>query len=87
MVDRAVQQAAHEACRAERRGNETPGMSAEILIGAFTDQIRAIAGQLTAHNAENYLDLPDGQRVGNVRRIPQPTMQPHQFQRRTALAR
>ena len=59
-------------------------MSAELLIGAFHDQIRRIVEQLTQHNAENYLDLPDGMRVGNVRRIPQPALQPHQLERARA---
>jgi hypothetical protein len=59
-------------------------MNAELLIGAFDDQIQAIVGQLTAHNAENYLDLPDGMRVGNVRRVPQPAWQPHQLERGAA---
>jgi hypothetical protein len=84
MVDRAVQQAALEARRAERRGEAAPGLSPELLIGAFHDQIQAIVGQLTAHNAENYLDLPDGMRVGNVRRIAQPAWQPHQLERNGA---
>lgn len=82
LVDRAVQQAAHRACRSERRGAADPGMNAELLIRAFSDQIQAIARQLTPHNAENYLDLPDGARVGSVRRVPQPTWQPHQLERR-----
>lgn len=81
LVDRAVQQAAAEACRAERQGAERPGLTAEMLIAAIDQQVRSIVDQLHKDNASNYLTLPDGMRVGNVRRIEQPAVLPFQLER------
>jgi hypothetical protein len=81
LVDRAVQQSAARACRAERQGSETPGLTAKMLIGAFDEQLRSILDQLHRDNVNNYLTLPDGVRVGAVRRIEQPTVLPFELER------
>jgi hypothetical protein len=81
LVDRAVQQAAAEACRAEHAGCDQPGVSPEGVIAACHRQIRSIVDQLTPYNAGNYLTLPDGARVGDVRRIEQPQVLPFELER------
>ena len=57
----------------ERRG--------PALQAAFDNQIRGICEQITEYNAHNYLTLPDGARVGAVRRIEQPSVQPFELER------
>jgi hypothetical protein len=81
LVDRAVQEAAMEACRAERQGCERPGVTLAQLLGAFERQVRAVVDQLHPHNVTNYLDLPDGARVVGVRRIDQPVVRPLELER------
>lgn len=81
LVDRAVQEAATEACRAERQGTDRPGLTAASLVAAFDRQVRSVVDQLHPHNVTNYLDLPDGVRVVNVRRIDQPTVLPMTLER------
>jgi hypothetical protein len=81
LVDRAVQQAADEACRAERNGCENPGVTARMIIAAFDQQVRAIVEQLHMHNVANYLTLPDGVRVANVKKLDQPTVLPFELER------
>jgi hypothetical protein len=81
LVDRAVQQAAAAACGVERSGCQTPGISRHVLCAAFHRQVRAIVDQLTPHNAENYLTLRDGERVVNVRRIPQLALADYDLER------
>jgi SpoVK/Ycf46/Vps4 family AAA+-type ATPase len=85
LVDRAVQEAAAEACRAERFGCDAPGLTTEHLILAFDDQIRSIVDQLSRDNVSNYLTLPDGVRVGDVRRIEQPSIRPVELESRIGL--
>ena len=74
VVQRAVQEAATEAWRAEGTGIGVNGLTAAQLIGAFDRQIRAICEQLQPGNVAHYVTLPDGVRVANVRRIPQPPL-------------
>jgi ATP-dependent 26S proteasome regulatory subunit len=81
LVDRAVQQAADAACRAEREGSEHPGVSSRMLIRAFDQQIRSIVEQLNKDNAQNYLTLPDGVRVANVKKLEQPSVLPFELER------
>jgi len=81
LVDRAVQQAASEACRAERAGAARPGLSSALLVSAFDRQVRAVVDQLHRDNVGQYLDLPDGARVGAVRRIEQPALLPVELER------
>jgi SpoVK/Ycf46/Vps4 family AAA+-type ATPase len=81
LVDRAVQQAAAEACRAERQGADRPGLTGGQLIRAFDQQVRTIVDQLHKDNVSNYLSLPDGVRVGTVRRIEQPAVLPFELER------
>jgi hypothetical protein len=81
LVDRAVQEAATAARRAERLRQGRPGLSTALLAASFDRQIRAIADQLHSHNVTNYLDLPDGVRVASIRRIPQPAILPVELER------
>jgi len=81
LIDRAVQQAATAASHAEAQGAPRPGVSFELLVQAFDQQVRGVADQLTEHNVAHYLDVPDGARVANLRRIPQPSLLPHELQR------
>lgn len=81
LVDRAVQQAADEAVKAEDSGTDHPGVTHELLVRAFDEQIRSTVDLLREHNAGSYLDLPDGVRVATVRRIPQPAHLQVEFQR------
>jgi ATP-dependent 26S proteasome regulatory subunit len=81
LVDRAVQQAAAEACRAERLGVEEPGVTANLLIRTFDRQVRSIVEQLHRDNVANYVTLPEGARVANVRRLEQPTVLPFELER------
>jgi ATP-dependent 26S proteasome regulatory subunit len=71
LVDRAVQQAAAAASREERSGSVRPGLAVRHLARAVSDQVRAIVDRLTTHNAHHYVDVPDGMRVGTVRRMEQ----------------
>lgn len=81
LVDRAVQQAAAEACRVEKSDAHSGGVTRELLLSAFDRQIRAIVDQLSPHNVQNYLTLPDGVRVAQVRRIEQPKLSLHELER------
>ena len=81
LVDRAVQQAAEEACQAEFGGRGTRGMSLEQLMRAFNQQILSLVAQLREQNVGAYVDLPDSVRVASLRRIPQPTHLPIEYQR------
>jgi hypothetical protein len=81
LVDRAVQEAAAEACRCERLGLGGAGLTPAGLIAALDRQLRSIADQLHPHNVRNYLDLPDGVRVAAVRRLPQPAALPADLER------
>ena len=81
LVDRAVQQAAAEACKAERAGVTRPGLSSASLVSTFDRQVRAVVDQLHRDNVGQYLDLPDGVRVGSVRRIEQPPLLPWELER------
>src|SRR5207302_753621 len=60
LVDRAVQQAAAQACREERYGSPRPGLTTTMLATAFDQQVRSIVEQLHAENAANYVALPEG---------------------------
>jgi len=81
VVDRAVQQAAEAACDAEEAGSDTPGITIPMLISALDDQVRAVVHSLTPTNVAEFVDLPDGQRVSNLRRIEPPALGPHDILR------
>ena len=84
LVDRAVQQAAAVACRAERvatGGKKERGVTPEMLKQAIDSQVRSIIDQLTPANAENYLTIPDDVRVSTVRRIDPPAVPSFQLRR------
>jgi ATP-dependent 26S proteasome regulatory subunit len=81
IVDRAVQMAADRACQAQAAGCSAPGMSAQLLIDAIDEQVRALTSALEPTNAADFVDLPDGMRVTGVRRIAQPAVLPTDLQR------
>jgi hypothetical protein len=81
VVDRAVQQAAGAACDAEEAGSSTPGISIAMLISAIDDQVQAVAQSLTPVNVAEFVDLPDGVRVANIRRIDPPALGAHEILR------
>jgi len=70
LVDRAVQKAASDACRAERAGAERPGLDRARLVEAFDAQVRFVVDRLQPGNVGDYLPLPDGARVASVHRPP-----------------
>ncbi len=72
LVDRAVQQAATEACRAAATDPANEGVTLVQLMRALNAQVLSVVDQLREHNVGSYTDLPDGVRVASLRRIPQP---------------
>jgi len=81
LVDRAMQEAAQAASAAEEQGRGPEGITRELLLNALDAQVRSIVDQLSPLNAYNYLTLPDGARVGSVRRIEQPTIRLDELER------
>lgn len=81
LVDRAVQSAAQEACQAELEGQAQPGLTSAGLMRAIDHQVDNIVRQLEPQNTSNYLTLPEGMRVGAVRRLPRPSILPVQLER------
>jgi len=69
LIDRVVQEAGGEACLAEESGCRRPGLTLAELTGAFDNQIRSIVNLLDTQNAGYYVDIPDGARTTNVRRL------------------
>jgi len=80
LVERAVQQAAREACRAQVAGTGERGLTAEQLMRAFHAQVLGLLVQMREQNAAQYVDLPDAVRVASLRRIPQPSHLPIELQ-------
>lgn len=81
LVARSVQEAAHQACQAQRRGETPVGLTGSLLIAALDRQVRAVVDQLHESNVHHYIDLPDGVRVASIRRIPQPAVHPVEVER------
>ncbi|MFI5382113.1 MAG: AAA family ATPase [Tepidisphaerales bacterium] len=73
LVDRAIQQAAAQACREHELGSDRPGLTTEMICEALDNQVRGIVDQLSEHNVGSYVDLPEGARVTRVRRGARPT--------------
>lgn len=69
VVDQSVQQAASTAALAEINGERCPGVHLDSLASAFHEQIGNIADQITTQNVHHYLDIPEGLRVADVRRM------------------
>jgi len=69
LVERAVQNGSGRACRLQIAGIDRPGLSAAILAEAIESQVAAIVDRLRRENVGDYLDLPEGARVTNVRRL------------------
>lgn len=80
LVDRAVQQAASEAAKAEKAG-DGEGITFEQLVRAFEGQLRGLVAQLRESNVGRFTDLPDGVRVASLRRLPQPKHLPFELLR------
>jgi hypothetical protein len=80
LIDRAVQQACGEACDAEFNGG-VGGLTPAWLARAIEDQVRTLADVLTPQNAARHLSLPDGVRVGTVRRLEAPALLPAELER------
>jgi hypothetical protein len=81
LVDRAVQSALRTACREHRAGEPRPGLTAQHLEQAFAEQVRNIADQLDRRNVTDFLTLPDGLHVTDVRRISQSSILPFELER------
>ncbi len=81
LVDRAVQEAAGEACLAERAGLDEPGLDSERIVEALDRQVRSIVDQLTRDNVGNYINLPEGARVADVRRLARSAPLPVEMER------
>jgi hypothetical protein len=81
LIDRAVQQACGTACDAEWCGRGTGGLTPALLARAIEDQVRTLADVLTPQNAARHLSLPDGVRVGTVRRLEGPALLPAELER------
>ena len=79
-MDRAVEQAAQAACRAEAEG-DVSAVSAQSVLGAIDDQVGALVRILNPSNVAEYVDLPDGVRVAGVRRVDQPAVRGSDLQR------
>lgn len=69
VLDRAVQQAADEACRAEEAGHGPCGITEGALLEAIERQVRAVAQALTPGNVGEFVNLPEAVRVSSVRRL------------------
>ena len=81
LVERSVQEAARAARREELRTGEIGGVTHLLLLRAFENQFRALADQLSEVNVRQYVEVPDGARVATLRRVPQPSLLPHELQR------
>ncbi|MHC4948427.1 MAG: AAA family ATPase [Planctomycetota bacterium] len=68
IVDRAVEAAGERVCRDGADGGPD-GLTVEGVLRAIDEQVGAVVGQLTPANAASYVDLPDGTRPVNVRRV------------------
>lgn len=79
LIERAVQQAARQACQKEIQDGAGDALNAAGLITALDSQIRAVSDLLHTLNVRDYVDLPDGVHVVSLRRITQPSLLPHQL--------
>lgn len=68
LVDRAVQEAAAMALKAEME-EKGDGIEVKQLGRAFENQIRSTIDQLSEQNAHKYVELPDGEHVEKVKRV------------------
>ncbi len=79
LVQRAVEEAAREAVRRELEGRDPVGLTGGALLRAIDAQVRDLLGCVRESNAGLYLDLPQGQRVAALRRLPAPPRLPTEF--------
>jgi ATP-dependent 26S proteasome regulatory subunit len=69
LVDRAVQHAAKAARREQTTKKVKNGIAVQTLIEGFDGQFVSMIDQLNASNARHYVDVPEGMKVSNVRRV------------------
>ncbi|NNE91478.1 MAG: AAA family ATPase [Verrucomicrobiales bacterium] len=80
LINRAVRQASEAAATEAYEGKNGSGIHLEHFVESMNRQILATADQISAHNADRFIEIPDSARVANVRRIPQPDLFPLQLQ-------
>lgn len=66
LIDRSVQQASTEAWE-KSLDRESGGITPEHLRRSFSDQVRAVANQLTPKNIRYYLDIPESVSVTHIK--------------------
>jgi hypothetical protein len=72
VVEQALANATDQIAFAAEESDETHvGIDATSLIDALDGVISGLADNVTAHNALDYVDLPDHSPVANVRRMQQ----------------
>lgn len=81
LVERAVQNAAEQACEEQEDGARNPGLTTAKLQEALAEQVQNILEHLTPHNAHHYLDVPRGSRVATVRPVQHPNPVPAALER------
>lgn len=69
LIDRSVQQAATEAWELSLAKDPQAGITRDQLLSAINSQVSSVANQLCVQNVSHYLDIPEGVRVANVKRI------------------
>jgi SpoVK/Ycf46/Vps4 family AAA+-type ATPase len=80
LVNRAVRQASERAANDAYEGLNGAGIHLEHLVEAIDRQIISSAEQMSEHNATRFVEIPDGARIANIRRLPQPGQFPMQLQ-------
>ncbi|MHC4953587.1 MAG: AAA family ATPase [Planctomycetota bacterium] len=81
LVNRAVRAAGGGGFREELHGTDEPVLDVRRLMVAFHEQVREIVDRLDTANVADHVSLPDGLRVGSVRRIEQPSVLPVELER------
>jgi hypothetical protein len=84
IVDRAVQQAASQACSLQAAQQGPPGLSAVLVAQCIEQQVRSIVERLRRENVSEYLDLPEGSRVASIKKISRSPSLPLQLFREEA---
>lgn len=69
IIDKAVQEAAAQACKEEFDRGRSAGITPVAVITQLDRQIQAIARAVTAHNAHEFIETPGGTRVQDIRRV------------------
>jgi hypothetical protein len=69
IVEQAVSSAIDQAVFAAEEGRGEGGLSAAGVIDALRQHVDALGDSLTAYNAADHVDLPEGVQVAAVRRL------------------